>query len=79
MVQLGAHQRDEALPKSFTVADFVERYGDNARYEQLIDGELTDLEPTGAHEEVAGFIGRKINVAIDQQNAPYVIPFRCLV
>jgi Uma2 family endonuclease len=58
--------------------DFIDRYGDNTQYE-LIDGELVDLEPTGRHEEVAGFMGRKLNVAIDQQNLPYIIPFRCLV
>ncbi|MCJ2542875.1 hypothetical protein [Thermostichus vulcanus] len=57
MVQLGARQRNEALPKSFMVTDFVERYGDNARYE-LIDRELTDLEPTGVHEERGCWVHR---------------------
>ncbi|MEO0988054.1 MAG: Uma2 family endonuclease [Cyanobacteria bacterium J06639_14] len=65
-------------PKLFTVRDFIEHYGDNPQYE-LIDGELINLEPTGIHEEVAGFVGRKLNVAIDQQNEPYVVPYRCLV
>ena len=65
-------------PQLFSVPDFVEHHGDNSRYE-LIDGELIDLEPTGIHEQVAGFVGRKLNVAIDCQNDPYVIPFRCLI
>lgn len=65
-------------PKLLTVRDFIDHYGDNPQYE-LIDGELTDLEPTGIHEQVAGLVGRKLNVAIDQQNAPYVIPYRCLI
>ncbi|WP_080811579.1 Uma2 family endonuclease [Halomicronema hongdechloris] len=65
-------------PKLLTAPDFIEHYGDDVRYE-LIDGELIDLEPTGFHEQVAGFIGRKLNVAIDQQNAPYLIPYRCLI
>lgn len=65
-------------PKLLTAHDFIEHYGDNAQYE-LIDGELIDLEPTGFHEQVAGFIGRKLNVAIDQQNEPYLIPYRCLI
>jgi Uma2 family endonuclease len=73
MVQL---QPRQAQP--LTAPAFIERYGDNAQYE-LIDGELIDLEPTGIHEEIAGFVGRKLNVAIDQQGAPYVIPYRCLV
>lgn len=61
-----------------TVREFVDRYGDTTEYE-LIDGELIDLEPTGIHEQVAGFLGRKLNVAIDGQNAPYLIPYRCLI
>ncbi len=65
-------------PQLLTARDFIDRYGDNSQYE-LIDGELVDLEPTGIHEQVAGFVGRKLNVAIDQQNAPYVIPYRCLI
>jgi Uma2 family endonuclease len=65
-------------PKLLTAHDFIEHYGDNAQYE-LIDGELINLEPTGIHEQVAGFIGRKLNVAIDQQNEPYLIPYRCLI
>lgn len=65
-------------PKLLTTRDFIEHYGDNTQYE-LIDGELIDLEPTGIHEQVAGFIGRKLNVAIDQQNEPYLIPYRCLI
>ncbi|MGB7415336.1 MAG: Uma2 family endonuclease [Thermosynechococcaceae cyanobacterium] len=58
--------------------DFIDRYGDASQYE-LIDGELIGVEPTGAHEQVAAFIGRKLNVAIDQQNEPYFIPHRCLI
>ncbi|NCJ05378.1 Uma2 family endonuclease [Synechococcales cyanobacterium C] len=65
-------------PKHLTIRDFIDDYGDNPQYE-LIDGEPIDLEPTGQHEEVAGFIGRKLNVAIDQQALPYFIPYRCLI
>lgn len=65
-------------PRLLTTREFIDHYGENSQY-KLIDGELIDLEPTGKHEEVAGFIGRKLNVAIDQLNAPYLIPYRCLV
>ncbi|NJN21737.1 MAG: hypothetical protein HC812_11850 [Leptolyngbya sp. RL_3_1] len=45
------------------------------------------MEPTGIHvrgaapveQQVAGFVGRKLNVAIDYQNVPYAIPYRCLI
>ncbi len=57
---------------------FVNRYLDHDRYE-LIDGELIDLEPTGLHEQVAGFVNRKLNVEIDRLNLPWLIPMKCLI
>lgn len=68
----------QSVPQLLTVDEFINRYGDNERYE-LIDGELIDMEPTGPHEQVAAFIGRKLNVEIDRQDAAYFIPHRCLI
>jgi Uma2 family endonuclease len=68
----------QAPPKSRTVDKFISQYGDSDRYE-LIDGELIEMEPTGPHEQVAGFVGRKFNVEIDQKYPDYLIPHRCLV
>jgi Uma2 family endonuclease len=64
--------------KLITVDEFITQYGDNNCYE-LIDGELIDMEPTGSHEQLAAFIGRKLNVEIDRQDIGYFIPFRCLI
>ncbi len=68
----------QALRHPITVDEFVTQYGDDDRWE-LIDGELIDMEPTGPHEQIAAFVGRKLNVEIDRSNRPYFIPFRCLV
>ncbi len=57
---------------------FVSQYGDDPRYE-LIDGGLIDLEPTGAHEEVAAFLLRKINAYLDRQDLDWFTPARCLI
>lgn len=65
-------------PKLLTVEEFIIHYGDNERYE-LIDGELIEMEPTGPHEQVSAFIGRKLNVEIDRQEVSYFIPPRCLI
>ncbi|MEB3338645.1 MAG: Uma2 family endonuclease, partial [Leptolyngbyaceae bacterium] len=67
----------QSLPKLLTIDSFLTHYGDSD-YE-LIDGELIKMEPTGPHEQVAAFIGRKLNVEIDRQNLPYLIPHRCLI
>jgi Uma2 family endonuclease len=57
---------------------FIAGYLDDVRYE-LIDGELIDLEPTGLHEQVAGLINCKLNVAIDLLNLPWFVPMKCLI
>ncbi len=57
---------------------FIASYLDNVHYE-LIDGELIDLEPTGLHEQVAGLINRKLNVAIERLNLSWFIPMKCLI
>lgn len=68
----------QALRQPITVDEFIAQYGDDDRWE-LIDGELIDMEPTGPHEQVGAFIGRKLNVEIDRDNRPYFIPYRCLI
>lgn len=68
----------QSPPKVLTVDEFITCYGDRDGYE-LIDGELTEMEPTGPHEQVSAFIGRKLNVEIDHQDLPYFIPPRCLI
>lgn len=69
---------DYLKPQTLTVRTFLDQYGDLPQYE-LIDGDLIDLEPTGLHEQVAALIGRKLNTAIDLQQLPYLIPYRCLL
>lgn len=68
----------QSAPLILTVDEFITQYGDNERYE-LIDGELIDMEPTGPHEQVAAFLGRKLNVEIDRLEQPNFIPYRCLL
>ncbi|TVP65813.1 MAG: Uma2 family endonuclease [Nodularia sp. (in: Bacteria)] len=63
---------------SLSFEAFVAAYLEDVRYE-LIDGELTDLEPTGLHEQVAGLINRKLNVAIELLDLPWFIPMKCLI
>ncbi|HIK19135.1 MAG TPA: Uma2 family endonuclease [Leptolyngbyaceae cyanobacterium M33_DOE_097] len=66
----------QRTPLSFD--EFFARYGGDNRYE-LIDGEVFDLEPTGAHEEVAAFITAKICVQIDAMDLPWFVLQRGLL
>ena len=54
----------QSPPKILTVDEFIANYGDRDRCE-LIDSELIEMEPTGPHEQVSAFLGRKLNVEID--------------
>lgn len=63
---------------SLSLETFLAQYGSDNRYE-LIDGEVFDVEPTGPHEEVAGFITTKLCVQIDQANLPWLVLQRGLL
>ncbi|MEM9213692.1 MAG: Uma2 family endonuclease [Cyanobacteria bacterium P01_F01_bin.150] len=58
--------------RPLSVDEFLTRYGGDNRYE-LIDGEVFDLEPTGPHEQVAGFITKKTCVQIDLADLAWVV------
>jgi Uma2 family endonuclease len=58
--------------KPLTFDEFLTRYGGDNRFE-LIDGEVFDLEPTGQHERVAGFINTKVCVQIDGAELPWFV------
>ncbi|MEH2419691.1 MAG: Uma2 family endonuclease [Nostoc sp.] len=66
----------QALRKLVTFDEFVAQYPDNPqrRYE-LHDGVIVEMaQPTGDHEEVVGFLVRKLIVELDRLNLPYFIP-----
>ena len=68
----------QLVSQNLSFEEFNLNYGDDSRYE-LIDGELTEMEPTGLHEQVTAFVGRKLNVEIDRLNLHWFIPHRCLI
>jgi Uma2 family endonuclease len=70
---------DQAIQqKPLSFDDFLDRYGEDNRYE-LIDGEVFDLEPTGSHEEVAALITTKICVQIETAGLPWFVLQRGLL
>jgi len=60
--------------KSITFEDFLEGYPDGKGRCELRNGVIVEMNPNGEHEEVTGFLIRKINVEIDRLNLPYVTP-----
>ena len=46
----------QSPPKIIAVDEFITNYGDSDCYE-LIDGELTEMEPTGQHNKYPRSLG----------------------
>ncbi|MEM9117906.1 MAG: Uma2 family endonuclease [Cyanobacteria bacterium P01_F01_bin.56] len=61
-----------------TFEDFLAQYRDEPTFE-LADGELIEMEPTGPHEAVAGKVASKLNLAIEQMGATWLIPRTCIL
>ena len=68
----------QALPKPITFEQFLEWKPEAGRYE-LHDGTIIEMQPTGEHEEITGFLTTKLTVEFDRLNLPYFIPNQALV
>ena len=69
----------QAIPKLVTFEDFAAWRPEGGRYE-LHDGVIVEMaQPVGDHEDVVGFVARKLTVEFDRLNLPYTIPKTALV
>ena len=68
----------QALPKTITFAEFLEWKPEVGRYE-LRNGVIFEMQPTGEHEEVKGFLASELTVEFKPLNLPYFIPNQALV
>lgn len=69
----------QALRKLVTFDEFAKWKPEDGRYE-LHDGVIVKMpQPLGGHEEITGFLVRKLSVEIDRLNLPYFIPKTALV
>lgn len=65
-------------PQLMTFDEFMAWYPEDGRYE-LINGRVCEVKPTGPHEQVGGYLNRKLSVEMDRLNLPYFIPKNCTV
>ncbi len=63
-----------------TLEEFLDGYPDgySGRFE-LRNGVVVKVQPTGTHEQVAGFLASKLSVLIERLNLPFFIPRQGLV
>ncbi|MDA0269012.1 MAG: Uma2 family endonuclease [Cyanobacteria bacterium] len=69
----------QAVGSALSFEQFLDQYPNNGGRYELIEGEVVEVRPTGAHEDIGGFIALKLGILIDQGNLPLTIPRTCVV
>ncbi len=71
----------QAIPKLVTFEEFVDWLPENRRVRyELHKGEIVEMaQPVGEHEEVKGFLARKVTVEFDRLDLPYFMPSQVIV
>lgn len=65
--------------KLMTLDEFWDWYPDGYGRFELHNGEIVEMQPTGTHEKVAGFLASKLSVNIERLNLPFFIPRQGLI
>ena len=69
----------QAVPQLMTLDAFLDWYPDGYGRYELWNGVVIEMQPTGTHEQVGGFLGVKLGVEIDRLALPYIIPRQAIV
>ncbi|TRU82270.1 MAG: Uma2 family endonuclease [Microcystis novacekii Mn_MB_F_20050700_S1] len=68
----------QLLPKLITFDEFIEWLPENRHYE-LHEGIIIEMQPTGKHEDITGFLTQELTLEYMRMNLPYRIPPKALV
>ncbi|NJL83521.1 MAG: Uma2 family endonuclease [Chloroflexaceae bacterium] len=69
----------QTVPQRMTLEEFLDWYPDGYGRYELWNGVVIEMQPTGTHEQVVGFLGVKLGVEIDRLALPYIIPRQAVV
>ncbi|BAZ80552.1 Uma2 family endonuclease [Sphaerospermopsis kisseleviana CS-549] len=69
----------QTLPQLIDLEEFLDWYPDGYGRFELHDGVIFEMQPTGTHEQVSGFLAQTLSVQIEQNNLPYFIPRQCII
>ncbi len=69
----------QAVPQLMTLEEFLDWYPDGYGRYELWNGVVIEMQPTGTHEQVGGFLGVKLGVEIERLALPYIIPRQALI
>ena len=68
----------QAPAKTLTFAEFLDRKPEDKLHE-LYDGIITEMQLTGKHEEITGFLTTELVAEYRKKKLPYFIPKTALV
>jgi Uma2 family endonuclease len=68
----------QTILKPLTFEEFVAWYPEDGRYE-LIDGIVTEMQPTGEHEDVTEFVATALTLEVNRLQLPCKLPRRALI
>ena len=68
----------QSLPKLLTFEEFIAWLPEDRRYE-LHDGTIIEMQPTGKHEDITGFLTQELTLEYTSKQLPYRIPPKALV
>ena len=69
----------QPLPERMSFEEFLEWYPENGRRYELHNGIVIEMQPTGSHELIAGFLAEELTLEIRTAKLPYTIPRTCLL
>jgi Uma2 family endonuclease len=69
----------QALPEHISFEAFLEWYPENGRRYELHNGIVIEMQPTGPHELIGGFLAEELTLEIRKRKLPYTIPRTCLL
>jgi Uma2 family endonuclease len=64
----------QTLPKLLTFDEFMQWHPEDGRIFELIEGIPLEVNPTGPHEQLSGFLSYRLNCCIDDHKLAYFIP-----
>ena len=62
-----------------TLEEFLDWYPDGYGRYELWNGEIVEMQPTGTHEQVGGFLGGEFFLEIRRLSLPFIIPRQAIV
>lgn len=69
----------QAVSQLMTLEDFLDWYPDGYGRYELWNGVVIEMQPTGTHEQVGGFLAGELFLEIKRLQLPYIIPRQAIV